>query len=150
MEEHDLPTVLEIEKRAYDYPWSLSGFENSLDRGLNYLFCKENSETLGYCCILPVLDEAHLLNLCISPDYQRQGIAKQAMLKLLELLKESDFKIVFLEVRESNIAALKLYKKLGFTEDGIRKDYYRSQAWCEVENQLIDTREDAVLMSFIL
>lgn len=150
MQEQDLPTVLEIEKRAYAYPWSLSGFETSLDRGLNYVFCKENAAILGYCCVLPVLDEAHLLNICISPDYQRQGIAKQAMLKLLELLKESDFKIVFLEVRQSNTAALNLYKKLGFTKDGVRKGYYRSQDWCDIKNQLIDAKEDAVLMSLSL
>lgn len=148
MEEFDLPMVMQIEERAYDYPWTLSGFEKSLDQGLNYVFCKEDAQILGYCCILPVLDEAHLLNICISPDYQRQGLAKQAMLKLFTLLKESQFNIVFLEVRVSNIAALNLYKQLGFTEDGVRKDYYRSQAWCEERNQLIDSKEDAVLMSF--
>ncbi len=148
MDESDLNQVYEIEQKSYDYPWTLNGFEKSLDQGLNYVFCDADHKMLGYCCILPVLDEAHVLNICVAPKFQKQGIAKQAFLSILDGLKDRDFKIVFLEVRESNYPAQSLYKKLGFSEDGIRKGYYRSQAWDDETQSLIDEKEDAILMSF--
>ena len=150
MDESDLAQVYEIELKSYDYPWTLNGFEKSLDQGLNYVFCNAEGSILGYCCILPVLDEATVLNLCVSPKYQRQGVAKKALLQLLTTLRESNYSTVFLEVRESNQAAQCLYKQLGFREDGIRKGYYRAQAWDEVLMELVDEKEDAILMSFRL
>jgi len=148
MDETDLSTVHTIEQNAYDYPWSLQGFEKSLDQGLNYLLCSQSEEIIGYCCILPVLDEAHILNFCVSPDFHRQGVANEAFKKILSLLRESGFSVVLLEVRESNRAARCLYGKFGFNEDGIRKGYYRAQVWDETMNRVIDTKEDAVLMSY--
>ncbi|BCN93820.1 ribosomal-protein-alanine acetyltransferase [Thiomicrorhabdus immobilis] len=148
MDESDLSQVYDIELKSYDYPWSLSGFEKSLDQGLNYVFCDVADNILGYCCILPVLDEANILNICVSPKYQRRGVAKQAFSKILDTLQASNYQIVFLEVRESNSAAQKLYQSLGFTQDGIRKGYYRSQAWDEDLQELVDEKEDAILMSY--
>ena len=150
MTEADLDSIVEIEKRAYDYPWSQQGFENSLDQGLNYIFCNEAGQLLGYCCVLPVLDEAHLLNICVSRDFQGKGVAQQAIKKLFDVLLKSNFSVVFLEVRASNHPARQLYRKLGFTEDGVRSNYYRSKAWCEKQNQLVDAKEDAILMSYHL
>ncbi|GAB6070708.1 ribosomal protein S18-alanine N-acetyltransferase [Thiomicrorhabdus hydrogeniphila] len=148
MDESDLNQVFAIEQKSYDFPWTFNGFEKSLDQGLNYVFSDIDDQMLGYCCILPVLDEAHILNICVAPKFQRKGVAKQAFLKLLEGLKDRNFKMVFLEVRESNFAAYSLYKQLGFTEDGVRKGYYRSQAWDEETQDLIEEKEDAILMSF--
>ncbi|MEA1990030.1 MAG: ribosomal protein S18-alanine N-acetyltransferase [Pseudomonadota bacterium] len=150
MDESDLEQVYEIELKSYDYPWTLNGFEKSLDQGLNYVFCSSEEVILGYCCILPVLDEATVLNLCVSPKYQRQGIAKTALLQLLTTLRESNYGTFFLEVRESNLAAQNLYKQLGFSEDGVRKGYYRAQVWDEALMELVNEREDAILMSFRL
>lgn len=148
MDESDLAKVHEIEQACYDYPWTLSGFEKSLDQGLNYVFCDSENQIIGYSCILPVLDEAHLLNLCVSPKFQRQGIARQALFQLLDNLLDTDFKIVFLEVRESNEKARRLYGSLGFSEDGVRKRYYRCQVWDDEFMTLLDGKEDAVLMSY--
>lgn len=148
MDESDLEEVYGIEQKSYDYPWSMNGFVKSLDQGLNYVFCNAEGQILGYCCILPVLDEATILNVCVAPKYQHNGIAKAGLLKVLDNLRSSDYKIVFLEVRESNLAAQSLYKKLGFNEDGIRKGYYRSQAWDDKLQMLVDEKEDAVLMSY--
>ncbi len=150
MNEADLPEVHAIEQQSYDFPWSRQGFEKSLDQGLNYLFCNHADELLGYCCILPVLDEAHILNICVAPKFHRQGIARMAIEQILVKLFESDFKMVFLEVRESNYAARQLYKTLGFNEDGVRNGYYRAQEWDSDRNCLVDAKEDAVLMSFAL
>ncbi|MDX1353130.1 MAG: ribosomal protein S18-alanine N-acetyltransferase [Thiomicrorhabdus sp.] len=148
MDESDLDWVYEIERKSYDFPWTLNGFEKSLDQGLNYVFCDVDSQILGYCCILPVLDEAHILNICVAPKFQRKGVAKQAFNSILMGLKNRDFKMVFLEVRESNHPAQSLYKQFGFSIDGVRKGYYRSQAWDDKTQNLIEEREDAILMSF--
>lgn len=150
MDESDLSQVYDIELKSYDYPWSFNGFEKALDQGLNYVFCNAEDKILGYCCILPVLDEANILNICVSPAFQRRGIAKDAFLKILSTLKDSNYKMVFLEVRESNTPAQILYRALGFSEDGIRKGYYRSQSWDEELLELVDDREDAILMSYAL
>lgn len=150
MDESDLSIVHAIENSAYDFPWSLDGFVKSLDQGLNYVFCSDDSTILGYCCILPVLDEAHILNVCVAPECQGKGIARAALTNILQVLASSDFRTVYLEVRESNLTARKLYQSFGFSEDGLRKGYYRSQVWSEEQNKFIDSKEDAVLMSFAL
>jgi len=136
----DLPEVMKIEKSAYQFPWSQKGFENSLDQGLNYLFCDVDDQVLGYCCLLTVLDEAHLLNFCIRSECQGQGLAKLAFSELKKHLLDANFQLILLEVRESNLRAKKLYQQLGFKEDGVRKNYYAAE----------DGKEDAILMSLPL
>ncbi|WP_321276743.1 ribosomal protein S18-alanine N-acetyltransferase [Thiomicrorhabdus indica] len=144
MSETDLPDVLAIERKAYAFPWSQKGFENALDQGLNFVFENPQKQIIGYGCFLTVLDEATLMNLCISPDYQGQGIAKSALKQLLEKLQDN-FQFIYLEVRESNRPARNLYTKFGFSEDGIRKNYY--PAWIKKDGVQTEGREDAVLMS---
>ncbi len=150
MEEGDLPWVMGVEQRAYAFPWSKRGFVSSLDNGLNYILCSAADEPLGYVCMVTVLDEVHMLNFCVSPDYQKRGIGLAALSKLKEKLKESDFSIIFLEVRVSNVAAQNLYQKGGFSKDGERKGYYRSMQWSEQEQCQQEVREDALLMSCTL
>jgi len=150
MEESDLTWVLSVEDRAYSFPWTMQGFVSSLDQGLNYILCSELGKSLGYVCFLTVLDEAHVLNYCVSPEYQKKGVGQAALIKLKEKLKESGFSIILLEVRESNIAAQKLYRQSAFTEDGVRRNYYRSIEWNEELFCQQEVREDAVLMSCTL
>lgn len=145
MTEGDLPAVLKIESQSYEFPWSRKGFENALDQGLNYVFCSVDDQILGYVCFLTVLDEVQLLNLCIAPGFQGKGIAARVLSQLAEKLLSSGYRVMFLEVRESNRSARKLYQKLGFKEDGIRKNYY--QAWTERDGEKVLGKEDAVLMS---
>ncbi|QCU90597.1 ribosomal protein S18-alanine N-acetyltransferase [Thiomicrorhabdus sediminis] len=147
MEDRDLRHVAAIEQQAYDYPWTEAGFERCLEQGINFVFCDLDEQIIGYCCILTVLDEAHLLNLCVSPRVQGKGIGRQALVKILERL-QSRYSVVLLEVRESNHKARKLYQSLGFVEDGMRKNYYRCKLWDESEQQISEDREDAVLMSY--
>lgn len=150
MHEGDLNWVLDVEQKAYDFPWTRKGFENSLDQGLNYVFCDAEGNGLGYVCVLTVLDEAHILNLCVAPKYQKQGVARMALNSLRSKLQGSGFKLLLLEVRVSNRAAISLYESFGFNRDGVRVNYYRCQEWDEVRGDLIETKEDAVLMSCIL
>ncbi|GKT11713.1 MAG: [ribosomal protein S18]-alanine N-acetyltransferase [Thiomicrorhabdus sp.] len=150
MQDSDIPWVLAVEQRAYDFPWTQKGFENSIEQGLNYLFQSSEGLCLGYCCILPVLDEAHVLNICVAPEFQGGGVARAAFNKIVEKLQENDYRIILLEVRESNEPAAKLYESLGFSRDGVRKGYYRANVWDEVLMELVEVREDAILMSFSL
>lgn len=150
MEESDLVWVLSVEERVYSFPWTRKGFVNSLDQGLNYILCSSQGLPLGYICLLTVLDEAHILNFCVSLDFQRRGVGQAALSKLKEKLKESGYLIIFLEVRESNLAGQNLYLQGGFNQDGIRKGYYRSLEWDETFFSQQEVREDAVLMSCTL
>lgn len=147
MQDSDLSWVMSIEQRSYDFPWSLRGFESSLEQGLNYIFYSADGTKLGYCCILPVLDEAHILNICVVPEFQGKGVAKSALDNVFAKLQESNYQIVLLEVRQSNQPAEKLYRSLGFSHDGVRKNYYRANVWDETLMELVEEREDALLMS---
>jgi ribosomal-protein-alanine N-acetyltransferase len=138
MDEADLPWVLEVEQRVQRTPWTLAGFERALHQGLNFILCDGHNQRLGYVCLLPVVDELHLLNLSVDQVYQGQGVAKSALLALWQRFEDSPFAIVLLEVRKSNRIARGLYSSLGFVQDGVRKNYYA------VED---GTREDALLLS---
>ena len=147
MDQSDLESVLAIEQRCYDFPWSEKGFENSLDRGLNYVFCRDSDEVIGYACCLTVLDEVELLNFCISPAFQGKGVGRKALETLLSRLQEGCYRIIFLEVRDSNEVGRRLYSGSGFGEDGVRKHYYRCRQWDDERQMLVEGKEDAILMS---
>lgn len=138
MNELDLPWVNQTESLAYAFPWREQGFVKVLDDGLCYVFCDEQDQLMGYACFQTILDELHLLNFCIAPNFQGRGLGGQTLLSLLERFVDSQYSVVFLEVRTSNSAAKHLYQKLGFKVDGVRANYYR----CE------NSKEDAILMSY--
>lgn len=147
MTEADLDWVMATELLAYDFPWSRSGFEKALDDGLSYVFCNSQQRLLGYAFFLTVLDEVHLLNFCVHPRFHRQGIGRCALASLMQHFTLTDYTRMLLEVRESN-PAIALYQALGFQCDGVRRDYYRAQAF---ENgDWVEAREDAILMSCAL
>jgi ribosomal-protein-alanine N-acetyltransferase len=68
--------------------------------------------------------EAHILNICVHPDYQGQGIGRKLLMHLLELVLDHHVDMIFLEVRPTNFAAIKLYLDVGFDEIGMRRNYY--------------------------
>jgi len=138
MDEEDLTWVNATEKLAYSFPWSKNGFIKSLDEGLCYIFSNINHDPLGYACFTSVLDELHLLNFCIAPKNHRQGLGEKFLMQLMAKFKGTKFAVILLEVRESNLYAIHLYKKLGFIIDGKRPNYYPAAL----------NREDAILMSF--
>lgn len=141
MTEEDMAWVQQVEKISYPFPWSPQGFMKVLDDGLGYVLCDADQRPLGYACFLSVLDEIHLLNFCIAPEFRRHNIAFQALKKFEAHFAEAGFAVMLLEVRVSN-PARKLYQRLGFTEDGTRKGYYPLKASTE--------KEDAVLMAWRL
>jgi ribosomal-protein-alanine N-acetyltransferase len=88
-----------------------------------------------------VIDESHILNLCIHPKWQRNGLGNKMIRRLLKIARQHGAETAFLEVRSSNYGALKLYQGLGFVQVGQRKEYY------PCPNQV---REDAIVMSLEL
>lgn len=138
MDEADLDWVMAVEKHCQRQPWSRDGFVRALHQGFNFVFCDDDDRRLGYCCLLPVVDELHLLNITLAADYQAQGIGKQAMQALFSRFENTQYTVMLLEVRKSNKAARALYQAVGFEQDGVRKNYY------QVED---GGREDAILLS---
>jgi ribosomal-protein-alanine N-acetyltransferase len=118
----DVDAVLVIEQLAYKTPWRRVQFIQSLSNPniLAYLILKDN-RIVGYSIALHTLDFTDLLNICIHPQYQHQGLGAQLFNHLLNV---SNIKEVFIEVRVTNYNALLFYKKLGFKVINIRKKYY--------------------------
>jgi [ribosomal protein S18]-alanine N-acetyltransferase len=138
MQEADLPQVIAIEEAAYDFPWTLGIFQDCLRVGYCCWVVSLGERVVGYGVLSVMLDESHILNLCIQPEWQRRGLGARLIQRLLSLAREHGAETAFLEVRVSNAAASKLYAGLGFTEIGRRRGYYPAMG---------DKREDALVMS---
>ncbi len=121
----DLPEVLVMEKASFTTPWSEILFMNEIFKPRSLPKAAVISERLvGYICANYLLDEGHILNVTVHPDFRKQGIASQLVGYMLALLAAENCKTVFLEVRESNEAALQMYEKAGFVRIASRKAYY--------------------------
>lgn len=140
LQARDLDWVLAIERENYSLPWSRASFERALHEGVNFALYQPglSAQPLGYCCLLTVVDELHLLNISLASSFQGQGLGRLAMTALFEHFSATQFNVMLLEVRRSNAAARRLYQTLGFERDGVRKGYYSTPDW---------GREDAILMS---
>lgn len=124
----DLPSVLVVENLAYEIGWSTRNFLDCLDAGYTCQKMTIGQEIMGYGILSLVLDEAHLLNLCIHPEQQGRGYGKFLLNHLISFARTNHAKMMFLEVRESNQKATRLYQALGFNEIGVRRHYYPSRS----------------------
>ncbi|MCK6384334.1 MAG: ribosomal protein S18-alanine N-acetyltransferase [Rhodocyclaceae bacterium] len=140
MQPEEVDAVLAIEQRAYPFPWSRANFADSLASGYSAWTCRIAGDLAGYAVMMLVLDEAHLLNVTVAPDWQRQGYGRLVMQHLFEVARSHEAKRMFLEVRPTNAPGLGLYGKLGFVTIGRRRGYYPAGAG----------REDAVVMALTL
>ncbi len=132
----DCVQVAAIEAASFSMPWSLRSFTDTVEKdNYRYIVAEEDGEILGYCGFIYVLDEAEIPNVCVRSDARNKGVGRQMMTRLLEEAEKLDISVAYLEVRESNQAARHLYGSLGFTANGIRKNFYEQPT------------EDAVLMS---
>ncbi len=120
----DLPEVLEIEQRAYEFPWTEGIFKDCLRVGYPAWVYGEGGRIQGYGILSVAAGEGHILNLCVAPERQRRGVGKRLLRALLLTAELLEVDTLFLEVRVSNRAALALYRKFGFNEIGIRRNYY--------------------------
>ena len=127
MSEEDLPEVAAIDKRLFSTPWSVASFKSAIDNPDNiFLSCKstESGEVIAYVGIYISLDEGNITNVAVDERYRRLGIAKKLLEEIEKIAVKTDVKTLYLEVRESNLPAISLYKKCDFREVGIRKNYY--------------------------
>jgi len=132
----DVDGVFAIEQAAYPFPWSRGLFTECLRAGYACFGLQLGADLAGYVIFNWATDEAHLLNLCIHPTWQRQGYGSLLLEYAIKHVIRLETKAMYLEVRSSNPRAVKLYRNRGFSEIGRRPAYYRSE----------EGREDAVVM----
>jgi len=140
MQMDDLDAVMAIEPTIYSHPWTRGNFSDSLNSGYSAWVLELNLKMIGYALLMMVLDEAHLLNLSIAKDQQKQGLGRYLLEHMLQIAKNHRAANMFLEVRPSNISAIALYENMGFCEMAVRRGYYPAH----------NGREDAVLMGLAL
>lgn len=140
MQESDLDAVMQIEEQSYPVPWTRGIFSDCLRVGYPSWVLVDRNVLIGYALVSVGADEAHLLNICISSKRRRQGFGITLLKEIIALLKQKEYRCLFLEVRESSIAAIAVYVLLGFEKIGVRKGYYRTQ----------DGNENAITYKLIL
>lgn len=140
MRESDLDEVMEIELRAYPFPWTRGIFRDCLAAGYPAWVALEAGRIVGYGLLSIAAEEAHVLNVCIAPERQSHGYGRQLLRALVRHAREADAQRVFLEVRPSNPPAIALYESEGFNEIGRRPRYYPAN----------HGREDAIVMAMEL
>ena len=124
MQVTDLDVVLTNERRSYSHPWSQGIFENCLANDSSCWVLEVQESVIGHGILSVGADEAHLLNVCVLPEYRGKGYGRDLVEYLIAQARKKAATIMFLEVRASNQTAYLLYEKLGFNEIGLRPDYY--------------------------
>ncbi|WP_199900114.1 ribosomal protein S18-alanine N-acetyltransferase [Caldalkalibacillus mannanilyticus] len=136
MKVEDIPGILEVEHQSFTTPWTADAFYNELinNHFAYYIIAEMEHKVVGYCGVWVIVDEAHITNVAVHPEYRGRKIGEYLMRHIISLSMMYGAAKMTLEVRVSNRSAQNLYKKLGFTEHGIRKGYYT------------DNHEDAIIM----
>ena len=143
MKETDIAAVSRIEKLTHIQPWSENVLTDCYHSDYLCLVAEEKDyqkELKGYIILSQVLDEAHLLNLCVSLKYQGFGLGRELTARGIKEVVKRGARKMFLEVRRSNMRAISLYESFGFSEIGIRHNYYQGSS----------LSEDAVVMALVL
>ena len=127
MNESHVAQVAALEKICFSDPWSENSVASELKNPLScWLVAEEDGKVTGYVGSQTVMDESDMMNVAVHPDHRRKGIAEALVAELVEALKKRESRCLTLEVRASNEPAKALYEKLGFTQVGLRKNYYRN------------------------
>ena len=126
MAEEDVESVSNLERQLFSKPWTKQDFLNSMSDRHNIYLVAENDqhEVVGYCGIWGVLDEGQITNVAVREEDQGKGIGYEMLQELIAIGKNEGLSQYTLEVRVSNKKAIRLYEKLGFEEEGIRKEFY--------------------------
>lgn len=136
-----LAQVIDIERRAYAFPWTEGIFRDCLNVGYSaWIVASPTDEVLAYAVMSMAVGEAHVLNLCVEPAYHQQGLGRFLLAHLQDLAHAAGMDIMLLEVRKSNAAAIALYLAMGFHKLGVRKAYYPAR----------EGSEDALLLGYNL
>lgn len=135
MRPEDARDVFAIEQFSFSDPWSFESIREGLGNSLDtWLILEEEAKVIGYCVFRIIAVEGELLRIAVLPEYRGRGLSKKLMDQMVEYARKMEAVSMSLEVREGNKRARNLYKSYGFTEESIRKNYYR------------DPCEDAIMM----
>ena len=140
MTEADVESVLNIEFAAFSHPWTRGIFLDCIKSGYECWLMFLGGQQVGHGVLSAAGDECHLLNLTVKPESQSNGLGGKLLDHLMLHGKERGAETAFLEVRESNHPAIRLYERFGFNEIGRRRDYYPA----------VGGREDALVMAYTL
>jgi ribosomal-protein-alanine N-acetyltransferase len=139
MTEADLDAVLKIEYAAFSHPWTRGIFLDGL-KSYEIWLMFEGNQQVGHGVVQVIIDEAHLLNITVKPESQGRGLGLRLLEHLMSRAYALNARECFLELRDSNRAAYRLYERFGFNEIGRRRDYY----------PVAGGREDALVMACTL
>ncbi|MCD5980798.1 MULTISPECIES: ribosomal protein S18-alanine N-acetyltransferase [Pseudomonas] len=139
MTEADLDAVLKIEYAAFSHPWTRGIFLDGL-KSYEIWLMFEGNQQVGHGVVQVIIDEAHLLNITVKPESQGRGLGLRLLEHLMSRAYQLNARECFLELRDSNRAAYRLYERFGFNEIGRRRDYY----------PVAGGREDALVMACTL
>jgi len=137
MTNDDLGAVIDVEITAYEHPWTVGIFRDCIRVGYSCWIYEDSGTVVAYGIVMLSGAEAHVLNLCVHPDYQRRRIGRLMLDHLTQISRESGADTILLEVRQSNIIAMQLYISSDFHELGVRTGYYPDH----------DGREDAIILA---
>ena len=140
MREQDLVEVMLIEEAIYSHPWTRGNFGDSLVAGYECRTWRVDAQLVGYFVLMVAAGEAHLLNLSIAPDWQRQGHGSALLREAIGIATARGARSIFLEVRPTNAGAQALYTRFGFRRIAVRRGYYPAQSG----------REDALVLTLPL
>ncbi len=127
MKSEDIEKVYEIENQCFSMPWSKHEIMESFSREDSiYCVIEKDDVVIGYAALFFVLDEANIINIGINNEYRGIGAGEELLKYLINNVKGKNVSKIFLEVREGNHIAVKLYEKIGFKEIGIRKNFYQN------------------------
>lgn len=136
MTAEDVGGVLLVEQESFSTPWSERLFYDELKNPHTvYYVCEDNGKIAAYGGVWHVLDEGQITNIAVKPEYRKSGLGSRLLDAIISYAKTEKLSVVELEVRASNAPAIGLYKKFGFHEVGVRKNYYKNPT------------EDALLMN---
>lgn len=136
----DLDEVMDIERLAFSHPWSADLFRRELTHDWSTVLVAEHVDARdgprlgGFIIYWLVHDEVHVLNVATAPQLRRQGLARTLLQRGLALAREAGARLATLEVRRTNVPAIRLYESFGFRSVGIRPNYYAEE------------NEDAIVM----
>ena len=137
MTHEDLSMVSDIERRTYEFRWSHGVFRDCLLAGYQNIVLLRGDEVAGYGVLSVAAGEAHILNICVNPDYRSRGYGEKLLDEMLFRARTASVRQIFLEVRPSNERAIALYRKKGFHQVANRPAYYQAH----------QGREDAAVLA---
>ena len=133
----DLDGIVQIERAVNPFPWGEEVLRDTIVSSGHHLMSFREGRAVGFLLSNFVLDEAQLLLICVSPDWQGVGVGGQLLKEFINRSQDQGRKFIYLEVRSGNERAIRLYRSLGFIDIGVRRDYYPG----------LVGREDAIVMS---